>query len=74
MMAIVSLAAGAFTGVLKESGMLTAMAQAMVSYIPTSQAQHLPFALGLLSAPLNLLLDPDLFTSAYCLLSPKPRK
>ncbi len=61
MMASVLLAAGAFTGILKESGMLTAMAQAAVSYIPASQAQHLPFALGLLSMPLSLLFDPDSF-------------
>ncbi|MBL8208264.1 MAG: citrate transporter [Blastocatellia bacterium] len=61
MMASVLLAAGAFTGIMKESGMLTAMAQAAVSYIPTSQAQHLPFALGLFSMPLSLLFDPDSF-------------
>jgi CitMHS family citrate-Mg2+:H+ or citrate-Ca2+:H+ symporter len=61
MMASVLFAAGAFTGILKESGMLTAMAQAAVSYIPASQAQHIPFALGLLSMPLSLLFDPDSF-------------
>ena len=61
MMASVLLAAGAFTGIMKESGMLTAMAQAAVAHIPTGQAGHIPFALGLLSMPLSLLFDPDSF-------------
>ncbi len=61
MMASVLLAAGAFTGIMKESGMLTAMAQAAVAHIPAGQAQHIPFALGLVSMPLSLLFDPDSF-------------
>ncbi|MDX2031545.1 MAG: citrate:proton symporter [Blastocatellia bacterium] len=61
MMAGVLLAAGAFTGIMKESGMLTAMAQAAVGHIPAAQAQHIPVALGLLSMPLSLLFDPDSF-------------
>jgi CitMHS family citrate-Mg2+:H+ or citrate-Ca2+:H+ symporter len=61
MMASVLLAAGAFTGIMKESGMLTAMAQAAVGHLPAGRAQHIPFALGLLSMPLSLLFDPDSF-------------
>lgn len=61
MMASVLLAAGAFTGIMKESGMLTAMAQTAVAHIPAGQAQHIPFALGLVSMPLSLLFDPDSF-------------
>lgn len=61
MMAGVLLAAGAFTGIMKESGMLTAMAQAAVGHLPAGQAQHIPFVLGLLSMPLSLLFDPDSF-------------
>jgi citrate-Mg2+:H+ or citrate-Ca2+:H+ symporter, CitMHS family len=61
MMASVLLAAGAFTGIMKESGMLTAMAQATVAHLPAGRAQHIPFALGLLSMPLSLLFDPDSF-------------
>jgi len=61
MMASVLLAAGAFTGIMKESGMLTAMAQAAVAHLPAGRAQHIPFALGLLSTPLSLLFDPDSF-------------
>lgn len=61
MMASILLAAGAFTGIMKESGMLTAMAQSAVAYIPAGQAQHIPFILGLLAMPLSLLFDPDSF-------------
>src|SRR5262245_10003213 len=52
MMASVLLAAGAFTGIMKESGMLAAMAQAAVGHLPAGVAQHIPFAMGLLSMPL----------------------
>jgi CitMHS family citrate-Mg2+:H+ or citrate-Ca2+:H+ symporter len=61
MMAGVLLAAGAFTGIMKESGMLTAMAQTAVSHIPVQHAQHIPFVLGLISMPLSLMFDPDSF-------------
>jgi citrate-Mg2+:H+ or citrate-Ca2+:H+ symporter, CitMHS family len=61
MMAGVLLAAGAFTGIMKESGMLTAMAQAAVGFIPAQHGQHIPFLLGLISMPLSLLFDPDSF-------------
>ncbi len=61
MMATVLLAAGAFTGIMKESGMIAAMAQAAVAHIPAGQAQHIPVTLGLLSMPLSLLFDPDSF-------------
>jgi CitMHS family citrate-Mg2+:H+ or citrate-Ca2+:H+ symporter len=61
MMASVLLAAGAFTGIMKESGMLTAMAQSAVRWVPAAHAQHIPFTLGLVSMPLSLLFDPDSF-------------
>ena len=61
MMAAILLAAGAFTGIMKGSGMLTAMAGAAVHAVPPHLAHHLPFALGLVSMPLSLLFDPDSF-------------
>lgn len=61
LMAGILLAAGAFTGIMKESGMLGAMAQSAVGFAPSWLAPHLPFALGLLSMPLSLLFDPDSF-------------
>ncbi|HUB33018.1 MAG TPA: citrate:proton symporter [Bryobacteraceae bacterium] len=61
LMAGILLAAGAFTGILKESGMLAAMAKSAVAAAPRGAAPHLPFVLSLLSMPLSLLFDPDSF-------------
>jgi len=61
LMAGILLAAGAFTGILKESGMLAAMAHAVVAMAPRGAAPHLPLALGLLGMPLSVLFDPDSF-------------
>jgi len=61
MMATILLAAGAFTGIMKESGMLTAMAKAAVDLVPPGTARHMPVMLGVLSMPLTLLFDPDSF-------------
>ena len=61
MMAAILLAAAAFTGIMKESGMLAAMANTAVSAVPVSMVKHLPFLLGLVSMPLSLLFDPDSF-------------
>ncbi len=61
LMAGILLAAGAFIGIMKESGMLAAMAQAAVGQLPPEFASHIPFGLGLTSMPLSLLFDPDSF-------------
>jgi CitMHS family citrate-Mg2+:H+ or citrate-Ca2+:H+ symporter len=61
MMAAILLAAGAFTGIMTGSGMLRAMAAAVVEAVPPALARHIPFALGLASMPLSLLFDPDSF-------------
>jgi len=60
-MGAILLAAGAFTGIMKGSGMLEAMATSVVHAIPPSMASHIPFVLGLVSMPLSLLFDPDSF-------------
>lgn len=61
MMASILLAAGVFTGIMQGSGMLKAMAQAAVGFVPVGMAHHIPFALGIISMPLSLLFDPDSF-------------
>ncbi|PWT99024.1 MAG: citrate transporter [Terriglobia bacterium] len=61
LMAAILFAAGAFTGIMKESGILAAMAKSAVSVLPRAAAPHLPFVLGLLSMPLSLVFDPDSF-------------
>ena len=60
-MAAILLAAGAFTGIMKESGMLSAMAHAAVGVFPPSMARHIPVTLAVVSMPLSLLFDPDSF-------------
>jgi CitMHS family citrate-Mg2+:H+ or citrate-Ca2+:H+ symporter len=61
MMAGILLAAGAFTGIMKESGMLAAMARAAVGVVPPGLAPHIPVTLAIASMPLSLLFDPDSF-------------
>lgn len=53
--------AGAFSGILKGTGMLAAMAQMSIAHIPAGFAPHIPLVLGLISMPLSLLFDPDSF-------------
>ncbi|WP_429283961.1 CitMHS family transporter [Paraburkholderia sp. GAS41] len=61
MMAGILLAAGVFTGVMQGSGMLKAMAQTAVGFVPATMASHIPVVLGFVSMPLSLLFDPDSF-------------
>lgn len=60
-MVAILFAAGAFTGIMKGTGMLTALAQAGAGLLPGGSAQHLPVALAVVSMPLSLLFDPDSF-------------
>ncbi|WP_225033313.1 CitMHS family transporter [Paraburkholderia sp. XV] len=61
MMAGILLAAGVFTGIMQGSGMLKAMAQSAVGFVPPGMAGHIPVVLGLFSMPLSMLFDPDSF-------------
>ncbi|KAG0192021.1 hypothetical protein DFQ28_010406 [Apophysomyces sp. BC1034] len=61
MMAGILLAAGAFTGIVQGSGMLKAVAQTAVAFVPPEMASHIPIVLGLISMPLSMLFDPDSF-------------
>ena len=61
MMASILFAAGAFTGIMRGTGMLNAMADTVVAHLPQQGARHLPFLLGIFSMPLSLLFDPDSF-------------
>ena len=61
LMASILFAAGAFTGILKGTGMLDAMAAAAVAHLPLHGARLIPVLLGVVSMPLSLLFDPDSF-------------
>ncbi len=53
--------AGVFTGILKGTGMLAAMARASIAHIPAGVGPHIPVILGLIAMPLSLIFDPDSF-------------
>ncbi len=61
LMASVLFAAGAFTGILKGTGMIKAMADTLVKAIPSSLGARFPLITGILAMPLSLVFDPDSF-------------
>jgi citrate-Mg2+:H+ or citrate-Ca2+:H+ symporter, CitMHS family len=61
MMASILLAAGIFTGIMKDSGMIKTMAEGAVKIIPQRFGRHIPAILAVFSMPLSLFFDPDSF-------------
>lgn len=61
LMAGILFAAGCFIGILQGSGMIEAMANGAVTYIPDFIGEHIAFITGLISMPASLLFDPDSF-------------
>ncbi|MBE3637282.1 CitMHS family transporter [Mangrovicoccus algicola] len=61
MMASVLLAAGVFIGIMKGTGMLTAMADFAAAHVPEAHADRMPAVLAVFAMPLSLLFDPDSF-------------
>nr|WP_319472183.1 citrate:proton symporter [uncultured Cohaesibacter sp.] len=59
MMASILFAAGAFTGIMRDTGMLKAMAETAANFVPADFASHMPAMVGALSMPFSLLFDPD---------------
>ncbi len=60
-MASILFAAGAFTGIVKGTGMVNAMASAVVAHLPRQGLRLIPLSLGVVSMPLSLFFDPDSF-------------
>jgi CitMHS family citrate-Mg2+:H+ or citrate-Ca2+:H+ symporter len=61
MMVTTIFAAGVFTGILTQSGMLGAMSASLVDALPHGLLRHLPVVMGVTSMPLSLAFDPDSF-------------
>jgi citrate-Mg2+:H+ or citrate-Ca2+:H+ symporter, CitMHS family len=61
LMASILFAAGAFTGIMKGTGMVNAMASAAVGHLPQHGLRLIPLTLAILSMPLSLFFDPDSF-------------
>lgn len=55
------LAAGAFTGILSETGMVEAMAGSLIAVIPPSWGPHFGFITAVISVPLLFILSTDSF-------------
>lgn len=58
MMCSVLFAAGCFTGIMKGTGMITAMADALVAIIPDAMGKFFPIIVGVVGMPASLLFDP----------------
>ena len=61
LMASILFAAGSFTGIMKGTGMVTAMASAVVTHLPQHGIRLIPLCLASISMPLSLFFDPDSF-------------
>jgi citrate-Mg2+:H+ or citrate-Ca2+:H+ symporter, CitMHS family len=61
LMACILFAAGAFTGIMKGTGMVNAMASVVVAHLPQHGLRLMPLSLGIISMPLSLFFDPDSF-------------
>ncbi len=61
MMCSVLFAAGCFTGIMKGTGMITEMANALTALIPASLGRFFPVIVGIIGMPASLLFDPDSF-------------
>jgi len=61
LMASILFAAGCFTGILKGSGMMEAMAETVRVILPEQLGKQLPILTGLVAMPASLLFDPDSF-------------
>jgi CitMHS family citrate-Mg2+:H+ or citrate-Ca2+:H+ symporter len=55
------LAAGVFTGILSDSGMIQAMADALLSIVPTSLGGLLPLFTAIVAIPLGFFMSNDAF-------------
>jgi len=55
------LAAGVFTGIMNESGMIKALAGATAAHMPAALGPHIPPLLAVMAMPLSLVFDPDSF-------------
>ncbi len=61
MMCSVLFAAGCFTGIMKGTGMITEMANALVAIIPDALGKFFTIIVGIIAMPASLLFDPDSF-------------
>ncbi|MCB2362339.1 CitMHS family transporter [Clostridium estertheticum] len=61
LMSSILFAAGAFVGIMQNSGMIKEMAAVLISVIPNFLGQHLAVIVGVIGMPASLIFDPDSF-------------
>jgi len=61
MMASILFAAGAFIGIMQNSGMIEQMSVTIVSKVPNVMGNYMEILVGVVSMPASLLFDPDSF-------------
>lgn len=61
MMASILMAAGAFVGIMRGTGMTVAMAKAVIDVLPSNMVHYIPATLGVFGMPMTLFFDPDSF-------------
>ena len=61
LMSSILFAAGAFVGIMQNSGMIKEMAAVLISIIPDFLGQHLAVIVGIIGMPASLIFDPDSF-------------
>ena len=66
-MVMIIFSIGMLVGVMKESGMMSAMTNTLVGMLPESMGKHLTFLIALLSVPLSMLVGSD---TVYMVMTP----
>lgn len=66
-MVMIIFSIGMLVGVMKESGMMSAMTNTLVGLLPESMGKHLTFLIALLSVPLSMLVGSD---TVYMVMTP----
>ncbi|MBC2460105.1 CitMHS family transporter [Clostridium beijerinckii] len=61
LMSSILFAAGAFVGIMQNSGMIESMAKVLISIVPNALGQHLAVIVGIIGMPASLIFDPDSF-------------
>lgn len=66
-MVMILFSIGMLVGVMKDTGMMNAMTEALVSLVPEAMGGHLTFIIALLSVPLSMAVGSD---SLYMIMAP----
>lgn len=66
-MVMIIFSIGMLVGVMKESGMMSAMTNTLVNLLPQSMGTHLTFIISLISVPLSMLVGSD---TVYMVMTP----